>query len=139
MLTMWYLMMGGLFVLAWVDWKYRQLSSGLLLLWLVFAACCQLLFRELLWQEVLLGLLPGAVILVCARISGEAIGQGDGVTLLGLGIFGGFWTAVQLFFLGLLFSALYAAVLLVRKKAGRKTRIAFLPFLWLAGIWRLLL
>lgn len=76
-------------------------------------------------------LLPGLGLLILAWISHE-IGEGDGIAWIGLGGFLGpdvLMTGMITLFL----TFLWGAFLMLRKKAGRKFRIPFLPFS-LAGL-----
>lgn len=89
--------------------------------------------------ELLAGLVPGAVLLLTAFCTKESIGYGDGMVLCVLGIFLGLRYSLAVFGMALVFAALSAAVLLVLKKAGRKTELPFLPCLFagylLSMIW----
>ena len=81
------------------------------------------------------GLLPGIFLLILARITREAVGYGDGLVLLFIGLSLGFWECIGIFFAGLLgvFLAAVLALLLFGRKKGLE--IPFIPFLFtgLAG------
>ena len=73
--------------------------------------------------------MPGALLLIIAFLSRESVGYGDGILMLCLGpVFGLqrtlFGVAVAFFV-----TALTSTGLLAVKKAGRYTRIPFVPFL----------
>ena len=74
-------------------------------------------------------LLPGILLLSLSFLSGEGIGYGDGLMGLCIGpVFGAEAMAAGIcmaFFL----SALLSVVLLVLRRADRKTRLPFIPFL----------
>mgnify|MGYP004654008253 FL=1 len=74
-------------------------------------------------------LLPGGVLLLCGRITRQAIGYGDGVLLLICGVYLGGKTAGILFMTGLFFLFPISLCLLISRKAGRKTQVPFAPFL----------
>ena len=74
-------------------------------------------------------LLPGGLLLLCGRITRQAIGYGDGLLLLICGIYLGGKTAGILFMTGLFFLFPMSLCLLISGKAGRKTQIPFAPFL----------
>jgi len=78
----------------------------------------------------------GILLMGLARVTDQAIGYGDAWTAAVLGVWLGFFALMEIFFLGLFLAAGYSAWLFLVKRAGRKYRIAFLPFL-LAGylIW----
>lgn len=81
----------------------------------------------------------GILLLGAAKVTGQAIGYGDALTAVVLGIWLGLIPLIEIFFLGLLLAAGYSAWLFLVKKTGGKYRIAFLPFL-MAGylVWLLL-
>jgi leader peptidase (prepilin peptidase)/N-methyltransferase len=64
----------------------------------------------------------------------EGMGLGDVKLLAMIAAFLGFWPAVLSLFLGAFLASLYAAVLLLRGKAGRTTRLAFGSFLAIGGM-----
>ena len=79
--------------------------------------------------ELLLGLVPGICVSVAAVVTKESIGMGDGLVVCVLGIFGGLKPALAVLGMALLLSAMLAMILLVSKKAGKKTELPFLPCL----------
>jgi len=76
-----------------------------------------------------LGLIPGVIMFSCAFLSNQAIGYGDCVAVLiiglALGIEKSFCITATAFFI----VAVVALFLLVSKKAKRKTELPFIPFL----------
>lgn len=79
--------------------------------------------------DLLLGLLPGAGLLLAAFCTKESIGTGDGLVLCMLGLFCGMRETVAILGMALVLSALLAIVLLVFKRVGRKAELPFLPCL----------
>lgn len=84
------------------------------------------------FPELAAGLVPGAVVLLCAFITKESIGTGDGLVLCVLGLYCGWKRVVGVLGMALVFAALVAAVLLVTRRAGRKTELPFLPCIFAA-------
>lgn len=80
--------------------------------------------------ELLTGLVPGAGLLLISFCTRESIGFGDGMILCVLGLFLGIKDALAVLGMALFFAAMLAAVLLVLKRAGRKTELPFLPCLF---------
>lgn len=64
----------------------------------------------------------------------EGMGLGDVKLLAMIAAFLGFWPAILALFLGILTASIYAVVLLVRRKAGAGSRLAFGSFLALGGL-----
>ena len=75
------------------------------------------------------GLLPGALVVLLAFLSRQAIGYGDGMILGACGCWLGMKRTLEIFFLASVGAAVFAGILLLRKKADRKDRLPFLPFL----------
>lgn len=91
-------------------------------------------FCECSWQERVGGVAFGAVLFVFIFFSKEALGVADGVLITACGIAFGLYEAVVLCFLTSLYAAGYSMVLLLTKRAGRRSRIPFLPFLLLGYV-----
>ena len=83
------------------------------------------------WMELLGGCLPGGIFLLISLLTREKIGSGDGLVLLALGCGFAIEEVVGIVGMALFFAAIVAIVLLVVKKASRKTEIPFVPFLFL--------
>ena len=80
--------------------------------------------------ELVIGLIPGIVLLVLAFATRESIGTGDGLVLCILGLFCGWRQCLAMFAMALVLSAILSIILLVCRKAGRKTELPFLPSLF---------
>ena len=76
------------------------------------------------------GLIPGVLLLILAFATKESIGMGDGLVLCMLGMFGGWRQCLAVLGTALMLSAGLAIVLLVCRRAGRKTELPFLPCLF---------
>lgn len=77
-------------------------------------------------------ILPGTLLLSIAFVTKQA-GYGDGIVLLCLGVLSGGGKSLLIFGIGLFLAAVFSLAVLVLRKAGRDTRIPFLPFL--AAAW----
>lgn len=120
------------------DIKEKKISVKLL----VFFACLFLLLsfavEEVSWERRMENMLPGAAAFVLAFLSGEQIGYGDAACLavLGSAVSGAvLWGAVAG---GLVLFSLCSVVLLVKKKAERRTTLPFIPFLAAGMFWQLI-
>lgn len=90
--------------------------------------------RQMTWKSCGGGVVIGCVMLAAARISDEAIGYGDGAAVIVIGIWMGFYHTVEVLLTGLTMAAVFSAILLLSKRAGRKKSIPFIPFLFAAYI-----
>ncbi len=73
-------------------------------------------------------LLPGVFLILVSLFTREKIGYGDGVCIVVLGLFAGAQITFCTMLTAMLLSALWSALLLILGKAGRDTRIPWLPF-----------
>ncbi len=126
-----------------------EIGRAAVLLWLALRdkKCMELSRKELILSSALLlasgflepvgwqvragGAAFGAVLLLFSYFSKEAFGFADGIVVFVCGVVLGLYDTVLLCFFATLYSGGYSAVLLLMKKAGRKSRIPFLPFLLL--------
>ena len=84
----------------------------------------------------LAGLLPGILVLLIGKVTGEVVGYGDGIAILVCGLFLGARGCTGCVIIGLFLTFPVSLVLLLWKKADRKSRMPFLPFLLAGyGIW----
>ena len=113
------------------DYRYRRISLRVC----AVAGAAAILFgiRDLAsgllaLPGILACLLPGFLLLMAAYAAEGSAGTGDGVCFLILGLFLGakeVWTVVLA---AALLSALTGIVLVVQRRAGRKSRLPFLTF-----------
>lgn len=145
-MTRWLIHMGMLGICSVEDWKEKKISLWKIKLYgslsFVYEIWCLIgkheNFDEWFWGT-LAGLIPGVILLIISRLSGETIGFGDGYLTLILGFSIGFWNTVGV--LGTAFAGAFAAAIYIVliKKRSRTTQIAFVPFLFLGmagvGLW----
>ncbi len=91
------------------------------------AACFFVLIRKNMTEYYALpGMLPGMMLILLAKATGEKIGYGDGAVVILLGLFCGMIFTVFTVGVAFLISGIYALILLGK---GRKDTMPFLPFL----------
>ncbi len=83
------------------------------------------------WPSRLGGAAFGVILLLFGVFSKEAIGFADGVIILVCGAAFGLYETATLCFFAALYAGCCSAVLLLLKKAGKRSRIPFLPFVLL--------
>ncbi|MDD6034739.1 MAG: hypothetical protein PUC30_00850 [Lachnospiraceae bacterium] len=97
---------------------------------LLFAGC----FGKIGWQLRMGGVAFGIVLLMFCVFSGEALGIADGILVLVCGAAFGLYETMALCFFASLYAGGCSVILLCLRRAGRKSRIPFLPFLLLGYI-----
>ena len=116
------------------DFRSRKISLPVT----VYAGCAAFLLDIPILTEgaenilfLIPGLLPGALFLFLSLAAEGAAGKGDGYCFLILGALLGTRTVWIIFLTSLLLASLCGILLMIFRKAGRKTR---LPFLFFAGL-----
>ena len=115
-------------VLAGIDLKTKHVPVLLVALLGAGAVIYRFWTGAGIW-EMAAGAIPGALLLVTAICSRESIGIGDGLVLFVLGVFSGALQAVAVLGMALFLAAVMAGILLIIRRAGRKTELPFLPCL----------
>ena len=113
-----------------LDWKYKKISLISILMAIIYA-----LITRQIELESLHGITVGFLLILCSFFTKGQIGMGDGIIFCLTGLECGFWKNISLLFVSLLFSAIVSAILLLSKKAGRKTRIPLVPFIMASYIF----
>lgn len=90
-------------------------------------------------MQVLLGGVPGLMLLLLGRLSRQAVGYGDGLLTWIIGISWGFWESMGILLLAFFSASFAAASMLLNGRGKRNTELAFVPCLFLgmagAGLW----
>ena len=89
-------------------------------LWLLFTG-------ETTGSDICMRAVPGVLLLLCAFLTREKVGSGDGILLLITGNFLGYENSAAGFLLALFLSFVISVVLLLLRRADRHTRIPFAP------------
>lgn len=123
-------------VLAIIDAKKRELSWWVLASGGVLAllcAGCLLATREVTFDVLLFGAIPGVLLLVLAVLT-KGIGIGDGIVLLEVSSLLLLERTLVAFGLSLMIMGAFSAVLLLLKKVKKELRLPYLPFLWIGSV-----
>lgn len=124
-------------VLAIIDVKKKKIPVGPVLIMGVILLLIRL-SSNLTAGEFVCGLLPGVVFLAIAWMTKEKIGVGDGLLMLCLGMGYRVEQMMAITGIALLVAAMFSMILIVLKKANRKTALPFLPFLFVGWMVSLL-
>lgn len=90
--------------------------------------CLEMAAGRVVGVSILKSVLPGLLFLLIAAVT-KNMGYGDGMVLILLGLMRGQKHCVTALMLGMLVISFFAVVVLILRRAGRNTRLPFLPFL----------
>ncbi len=126
--------LGVLSIAAWQDKKELSISRTFLIWSGIFAVLGRILTadRAISLLEWGLSLLPGIIFIGLGWLSKWQIGIGDGVIILIMGLWLGIRETVAVLLMGMFLCSIVCGGLLLVRKAGRKTKVPFVPFLWAA-------
>lgn len=125
---------------AWQDMRDKEIDAWL---YVVFGGL--IWFGKLcfdgpveLWREAV-NAVPGIALVLLSRLSGGAVGEGDGWFFVVAGVALGVRNAVALFFMSLFLCCLWCAGMAVwgwrRRISVRRRTVPFLPFVLPAVLW----
>ena len=116
------------------DFKEKSVSLWKILLFLTAGMVYLLVFQTILQSQNLsfytfASLLPGLALLFFTKLSQGAIGAADGLIVLGLGLWLGFWELLGILSGAFFLAAFVAGFLLVFQRKRKNDSIPFIPFL----------
>lgn len=126
-----------LLVCSILDIKTKRIPMGILYIGIIVAVIEFLLLiytGERVWTDFILGVIPGAILFLFARISQGKMGEADGIMFMIAGLFFTLAQVLLLFCIAFFFSFGVCAVLVVIRRIGVKSRIPFIPFILLSTV-----
>lgn len=126
----------GLLIFSLFDIKFKRIPAALLLICCFFAigyAIYSLYHHETTISEYGIALFPGVICLLAAFATGN-LGVGDGCLFIVLGVVIGPADCIKVFCISMFLAGIASIILLVSKKAGKKTSIPYVPFITAAVV-----
>lgn len=119
---------------AWIDIRKKIVSDKILVLSFCLGIVVFLIFQPftILWAAG--GTLIGMLVMGISKLTKGQIGMGDGKLLCVTGIYLGVYKNLELFFTALLLASIWGIIVLMIRKADRKTELPFVPFLMMAYV-----
>lgn len=119
-------MLGGLTV---IDLKNKRIP----VIFPVIFGCLGFVLRGgSMFFDTVMGMVPGAIVVIVSLISQGQIGMGDGILILFTGGVLGVAESVEVFILSLISVCLFSSIGLVLKKFSKKTVLPYVPFYFTA-------
>lgn len=121
-----------------LDFKYKKIPWVLSICFIVIGIESVLTSSPINWWQFL-GAIVGIGMILISVCTKQAIGLGDGLVLLVVGIFIGLWKTLMILFLAGILVAVVGIIMMVQKKGNLKTSLPFIPFLLAAyGVYMIL-
>lgn len=128
--------------MGWEDLRRKTVAFWKILLFLAGSLICMAVKTKgvpvEIWSAVrdsAIAGLPGVFLLIFGRISGWAVGSADGLIVLILGSYLGFWQVLSVLSGAFLMAVPAAGFLLAVQKKDRKYEIPFIPFLFVGLVF----
>lgn len=109
------------------DIKSQKLSVHSLLAFMIMGLGIRLVYFRTGFWELFVGMWAGILVLIAAKITEEAIGYGDGVVILIVGIYAGLRMTLYALFLAFIIMMLCSMVILSGKGFRTNMRLPFVP------------
>ena len=119
---------------TYLDVKDRELPVSFLLFFIAAAVFCNVFWSYQSFTEMFTGSIVGGVFLLIGWLSREAIGYGDGLALVTLGIFEGGSRMIPIIFWAFFLSSIYGSKKLLGLKKQKTDTMPFFPFLFMAFV-----
>ena len=121
-----------------LDFKYKKIPWVLSICFIVIGIGSVLISSPINWWQFL-GAIVGIGIILISVCTKQAIGLGDGLVLLVVGIFIGLWKTLMILFLAGILVAVVGIIMMVQKKGNLNTSLPFSPFILAAyGVYMIL-
>lgn len=114
------------------DIRDRKLPEWFLLVFGGLGVACNLFLNYQKAAEAVAGLCVGGMFLLIGWITGEAIGYGDGIGLMILGVLGGLQGILPILFIAFFCSGIYGLWKMIGCGRSKNDTMPFYPFLFLA-------
>lgn len=111
------------------DIRYKKISLFVSVLFGIAAILVNIIIRQYSLLSLILAVVLGGIIMLVSKITKGAIGIGDGIVLMVLGLYTGIYINLTVLFYGFLVSALMSILLLSLKRVRKKDSLPFVPCL----------
>lgn len=112
-----------------IDYRTKKINIPILIVGALAGLTSLFIFNEFSIWKVVLGLLEGLLAIGLSYVTREGIGYGDGLIIGVTGLILGWKTNLIVILMGVFICSITSIILLITRRADRKKRIPFVPFL----------
>lgn len=124
-----------LILCSYLDVKYRKIHVSVYLMFMLMSAVVVACAGRTDWGTLMIGMIPGIIMIVISFISHEKIGYGDSVSIALMGILYKYEMVLSVCAVGFEIIFLASFIMLVTGKAKLCDRLPFMPFLMAGNVW----
>ena len=121
------------------DYKKKRINMPALVITFILVILMIFISKDYSLMQRVLGVCAGGVLIIFSLATRGKFGMGDALVLTLMFLTIGITKGILLYFLSLIYTMCYSAVLLVTKRGNKNTELAFMPFLLFAYVTSLLL
>jgi len=131
----------GIFLVFATVWDIRKKQIPLVLLvsFMASGVLINIFWPEYSVADIVMGAFVGILLYVVSCVTVGQIGDGDGILFVATGLFIGGINNFALLLWASVLCAVTAGIMLIVKRAGKKDRIPFVPFVLLAYLGQVIL
>jgi len=118
-----------LIIEAITDFRKKEINIPVSAILAFAAAVMIFLCEDISVLNAIIGLAEGLILIMVSFMTKGQIGIGDGILLAACGLMLGGKNNMIMFFFACLISAIVSALIMIIKKADKKTKIPFVPFM----------
>ncbi|MBO4785161.1 MAG: prepilin peptidase [Lachnospiraceae bacterium] len=111
------------------DFKKKEVNIVFPALLAATAAVMLFFTKDISLINAIIGITEGVLLILISFLTKGEIGMGDGILLAACGLMLGGRDNLIMFFFACLSSAIVSALIMIIKKADKKTKIPFVPFM----------
>ena len=111
------------------DFRKKEVNIPVLGILVVAAMVMIFLGKDISVSNAIIGLAEGLLLILVSVMTKGQIGMGDGILLAACGLMLGGKDNLVMFFFACLSSAIVSVLIMIIKKADKKTTIPFVPFM----------
>lgn len=130
--------LGILIVCAITDLKERKVVTVFCFANSAIALVVHLIARDVLWLNILLGMILGAAFYLVSIMTKGSIGKGDAIVIFTVGSIIGIEEVFEMLVWALILCSVFAIIGMLIKRCTLKTRLPLVPFMLLGEIVRLI-
>lgn len=130
--SMWvkcFVIVGVLMVCSYFDIKEKKVPLACILIGIAVTVIINMVGKDISLVASMIGATLGILLIIMSRLTKNALGMGDALLVLMIGLGTGIYQTALALFYGLFVTAVVSAVLLCMKRVKRKTEMPFVPFL----------